>query len=44
MEEAEKLRPAQSFPFLCHSPRSSPESRVIPVRKSVSVSELVARW
>ncbi|KFQ84408.1 hypothetical protein N337_12482 [Phoenicopterus ruber ruber] len=43
MEKAEKLRPAQSFPFLCHSPRSSPEHRAVPLRKSVSVSELVAR-
>ncbi|XP_063180407.1 xin actin-binding repeat-containing protein 1 isoform X1 [Chroicocephalus ridibundus] len=44
MEKAEKLRPAQSFPFLCHSPRSSPERRAVPLRKSVSVSELVARY
>ncbi|KFP42856.1 hypothetical protein N324_01968, partial [Chlamydotis macqueenii] len=44
MEKAEKLKPAQSFPFLCHSPRSSPERRAVPLRKSVSVSELVARW
>ncbi|KFW66716.1 hypothetical protein AS28_04544, partial [Pygoscelis adeliae] len=44
MEKAEKLRPAQSFPFLCHSPRSSPERRAVPLRKSVSVSELVAWW
>ncbi|KAK2512639.1 hypothetical protein Q9233_016124, partial [Columba guinea] len=44
MEKTEKLKPAQSFPFLCHSPRSSPECREVPLRKSVSVSELVARW
>ncbi|KAM7123663.1 xin actin-binding repeat-containing protein 1 [Ciconia maguari] len=44
MEKAETLRPAQSFPFLCHSPRSSPEHRAVPLRKSVSVSELVARY
>ncbi|KFP85023.1 hypothetical protein N311_03227, partial [Apaloderma vittatum] len=44
MEEVEKLRPAQSFPFLCHSPRSNPECRTVLLRKSVSVSELVARW
>ncbi|PKU35857.1 xin actin-binding repeat-containing protein 1 [Limosa lapponica baueri] len=44
MEKAEKLRPAQSFPFLCHSPRSSPERRAVALRKSVSVSELVARY
>lgn len=44
MEKAEKLRSAQSFPFLCHSPRSSSQHRAIPLRKSVSVSELVARW
>ncbi|KFP68113.1 hypothetical protein N322_10667, partial [Cariama cristata] len=44
MEKTEKLRPAQSFPFLCHSSRSSPESRAVSLRKSVSVSELVARW
>ncbi|KFQ15276.1 hypothetical protein N330_11851, partial [Leptosomus discolor] len=44
MEKTGKLRPAQSFPFLCHSPRSSPERRAISLRKSVSVSELVARW
>lgn len=44
MEKAEKLRSAQSFPFLCHSPRSSSEHRGVPLRKSVSVSELVARW
>ncbi|KFZ62398.1 hypothetical protein N321_02500, partial [Antrostomus carolinensis] len=43
MEKAEKLRPAQSFPFLCHSPRSSLERRAV-LRKSMSVSELVARW
>ncbi|XP_075602850.1 xin actin-binding repeat-containing protein 1 isoform X3 [Balearica regulorum gibbericeps] len=43
MEKAEKLKPAQSFPFLCHSPRSSPEHRAV-LRKSVSVSELVARY
>ncbi|KFP27529.1 hypothetical protein N325_02579, partial [Colius striatus] len=43
MEKAEKLMPAQSFPVLCHSPRSSPESGVV-LRKSVSVSQLVARW
>ncbi|KAM9302631.1 xin actin-binding repeat-containing protein 1 [Morus bassanus] len=43
MEKAEKLKPAQSFPFLCHSPRSSPERRAV-LRKSVSVSELVARY
>ncbi|KFO74228.1 hypothetical protein N303_03766, partial [Cuculus canorus] len=44
MEKSAKLRPAQSFPLLCHSPRSSPESRAVLLRKSVSVSELVARW
>ncbi|XP_048806549.1 xin actin-binding repeat-containing protein 1 isoform X1 [Lagopus muta] len=44
MEKAEKLRSAQSFPFLCHSPRSSSQHRAIPLRKSVSVSELVARY
>ncbi|KFQ73251.1 hypothetical protein N335_08099, partial [Phaethon lepturus] len=44
MEKAEKLRSAQSFPFLCHSPRNSPERRAVTLRKSVSVSELVARW
>ncbi|KFQ66223.1 hypothetical protein N334_05515, partial [Pelecanus crispus] len=44
MEKADKLRPAQSFPSLCHSPRSSPDHRAVPLRKSVSVSELVARW
>lgn len=44
MEKAEKLRPAQSLPFLCHSPRSIPEHGAVPLRKSVSVSELVARW
>ncbi|XP_068002034.1 xin actin-binding repeat-containing protein 1 [Melanerpes formicivorus] len=44
MEKAEKLRPAQSFPFLCHPPRSSPERRAVLLRKSVSVSELVARY
>lgn len=44
MEKAEKLRPAQSFPSLCHSPRSNPELRTLLLRKAVSVSELVARW
>lgn len=44
MEKAEKLRPAQSLPFLCHSPRGIPEHEAVPLRKSVSVSELVARW
>ncbi|XP_062477366.1 xin actin-binding repeat-containing protein 1 isoform X1 [Pezoporus occidentalis] len=44
MEKAEKLRPAQSLPFLCHSPRSNPEHRAVVLRKSVSVSELVARY
>ncbi|POI31683.1 hypothetical protein CIB84_004566 [Bambusicola thoracicus] len=44
MEKAEKLQSAQSFPFLCHSPRSGSEHRAVPLRKSVSVSELVARW
>ncbi|OPJ85257.1 xin actin-binding repeat-containing protein 1 [Patagioenas fasciata monilis] len=44
MEKTEKLKPAQSFPFLCHSPRSSPERREVALRKSVSVSELVARY
>ncbi|XP_075562273.1 xin actin-binding repeat-containing protein 1 isoform X1 [Pelecanus crispus] len=44
MEKADKLRPAQSFPSLCHSPRSSPDHRAVPLRKSVSVSELVARY
>ncbi|KFV66341.1 hypothetical protein N307_02834, partial [Dryobates pubescens] len=43
MEKAEKLSPAQSFPFLCHPPRSSPERRAVRLTKSVSVSELVAR-
>ncbi|KFO84917.1 hypothetical protein N320_07757, partial [Buceros rhinoceros silvestris] len=43
MEKAEKLRPAQSIPFLCQSSRSSPEPRAVLLRKSVSVSELVAR-
>ncbi|KAJ7410167.1 hypothetical protein BTVI_54124 [Pitangus sulphuratus] len=44
MEKAEKLRPAQSFPSLCHSPRSNPEIRAVLLRKAVSVSELVARY
>ncbi|XP_066170957.1 uncharacterized protein [Sylvia atricapilla] len=44
MEKAEKLRPAQSFPSLCHSPRSNPELRAVLLRKAVSVSELVARY
>ncbi|XP_071661451.1 xin actin-binding repeat-containing protein 1 isoform X2 [Patagioenas fasciata] len=44
MEKTEKLQPAQSFPFLCHPPRSSPERREVALRKSVSVSELVARY
>ncbi|KFP07320.1 hypothetical protein N300_12053, partial [Calypte anna] len=45
MEKSQKLRPSQSFPLLCHSPKSSPEqSRTVPLRKSVSVAELVARW
>ncbi|EOA95189.1 hypothetical protein Anapl_17982, partial [Anas platyrhynchos] len=44
MEKAEKLRPAQSLPFLCHSPRGIPEHEAVPLRKSVSVSELVARY
>ncbi|XP_030368703.1 uncharacterized protein LOC115619882 isoform X2 [Strigops habroptila] len=44
MEKAEKLRPAQSLPFLCRSPRSNPEHRAVLLRKSVSVSELVARY
>lgn len=44
MEKAEKLRPVQSFPSLCHSPRSNPELRAVLLRKAVSVSELVARW
>lgn len=43
MEKAKKLRPAQSFPSLCHSPRSNPELRAVLLRKAVSVSELVAR-
>ncbi|XP_039236691.1 uncharacterized protein LOC113994413 isoform X2 [Pipra filicauda] len=44
MEKAEKLRPAQSFPSLCCSPRSNPELRAVLLRKAVSVSELVARY
>ncbi|KAL2307157.1 hypothetical protein Nmel_000105 [Mimus melanotis] len=44
MEKAEKLRPAQSFPSLCHSPRSNPELRTVLLRKALSVSELVARY
>ncbi|XP_035175576.1 uncharacterized protein LOC118163180 [Oxyura jamaicensis] len=44
MEKAEKLRSAQSLPFLCHSLRSIPEHGAVPLRKSVSVSELVARY
>ncbi|XP_064361774.1 xin actin-binding repeat-containing protein 1 isoform X2 [Dromaius novaehollandiae] len=44
MDKAEKLRPAQSLPALCHSPRSRAEHRAVPLRKSVSVSELVARY
>ncbi|XP_065601050.1 xin actin-binding repeat-containing protein 1 isoform X1 [Cyrtonyx montezumae] len=44
METTEKLRSAQSFPFLCHSSRSSSEHKAVPLRKSVSVSELVARY
>ncbi|CAM9238821.1 unnamed protein product [Bubo scandiacus] len=44
MEKTKQLRPAQSFPFLCHSLRSSPERRAVSLRKSVSVSELVARY
>ncbi|KFV54497.1 hypothetical protein N341_12473, partial [Tyto alba] len=44
MEKTEKLRPDQSFHFLCHSPRSSPDHRAVSLRKSVSVSELVSRW
>ncbi|XP_071590738.1 xin actin-binding repeat-containing protein 1 isoform X2 [Heliangelus exortis] len=45
MEKSEKLRPSQSFPLLCHSLRSSPEqSRTVPLRKCVSVAELVARY
>ncbi|KFV73747.1 hypothetical protein N308_12968 [Struthio camelus australis] len=43
MEKAEKLRPAQSFPVLCRSPSSRLERRAVPLRKSMSVSELVAR-
>ncbi|KFP83947.1 hypothetical protein N310_12565, partial [Acanthisitta chloris] len=44
MEKSAELRPVQSFPTLCHSPRSNPECRAVVLRKSVSVSELVARW
>ncbi|XP_027516467.1 xin actin-binding repeat-containing protein 1 isoform X2 [Corapipo altera] len=44
MEKAEKLRPVQSFPSLCCSPRSNPELRAVLLRKAVSVSELVARY
>ncbi|XP_068790269.1 xin actin-binding repeat-containing protein 1 [Struthio camelus] len=44
MEKAEKLRPAQSFPVLCRSPSSRLERRAVPLRKSMSVSELVARY
>ncbi|XP_063033304.1 xin actin-binding repeat-containing protein 1 isoform X1 [Melospiza melodia melodia] len=45
MEKAERLlRPAQSFPSLCPSPRSNPELRAVLLRKAVSVSELVARY
>ncbi|KGL77153.1 hypothetical protein N309_11756 [Tinamus guttatus] len=43
MDKAEKLRPAQSFPALCSAPCSHPERRAVPLRKSTSVSELVAR-
>uniref|UniRef100_A0A8C0ZAM1 Xin actin binding repeat containing 1 n=7 Tax=Passeriformes TaxID=9126 RepID=A0A8C0ZAM1_CYACU len=44
MGKAEKLQPAQSFPSLCHPPRSNPELRTVLLRKAVSVSELVARY
>ncbi|KAM8810461.1 uncharacterized protein ACNFOS_015128 [Eudromia elegans] len=44
MDKDEKLRPSQSFPSLCSSLQSHPEHRAVPLRKSVSVSELVARY
>ncbi|XP_071416589.1 uncharacterized protein [Pithys albifrons albifrons] len=44
MEKAEKLRPAQSFPSLCHSPRNNPVHRAVLLGKAVSVSELIARY